>query len=524
MTTPAQPFPVRVALAMRAGEGAILVPTHEQQACVAALHAASVEVARARGKPSDRPTVLLWSSASGTRRVEVDKDGATLEVPVASKHDHLDVLAAIREGGAPPSLYVLADFDPYLRDPHTARVTLETLWAARAQGHLVAFMQRKPELPAKALMDEVSIIEHRLPERDELSALFRSLLPEGLTAPTERHVDNLLGLSSVKAASAIAHGVIDARDSARAQIDVDLLRRAKEAEIGKRPYLRAVEPSRTIDDIVGHDALKAWVSRRALGFTSKARAAGLPPPKGLLLGGPPGTGKTVFAEAVAGTWGMPLFVFDVGAAYQSHLGESEENVRDAIEVAEACAPCILMLDEVERLFPDGGGDRDGGTSQRILGKFLTWMSTKTKPVFVFMTSNHPDKLPAALVRKGRLDELFALDLPTLEERRGIFTHYLKKAGTELPASDVDGLASDAEDFSGAEIEGIVEAARFAAFAEDRALVADDVGAELRAVTPIAKSMADKVTAMRAWAQENARSTQVQKPRPAYAGSSKRKVS
>lgn len=496
-------FPRRIAIAMRAGEGAVLVPTHEQQSCYAAIYAASLLV-------SQKPVVHLWSSASGSRRIDGD-----MEIPISEKHDFIDVLSVIRNGGNPATIFVLADLDSYLKDPHAARVALETIWSARAQGHLICFVQRNPSLP-KTLLDEVSVIEHRLPERAELTALYASLLPSEMTAPSEKHIDNLLGLSSVKAASAIAHGIIDAKDSKRTDVDVDVLRKAKESEIGKRPYLRAIEPTRKMEDIVGHDALKAWVKKRALGFTAKAREAGLPPPKGMLLGGPPGTGKTVFAEAVAGTWGMPLFIFDVGAAYQSHLGESEENVRDAIEVAEACAPCILMLDEVERMFPDGGGDKDGGTSQRILGKFLTWMSTKTAPVFVFMTSNHPDRLPAALIRKGRLDEMFALDLPTADEREGIFRHYLKKA--VAPHVDIAPLVAASDTYSGAEIEGIVEAARFTAFSEDREVSAHDVIDELAACTPIAKSMADKVEAMRAWAKENARSTQTPK-KPVYAGSS-----
>ncbi len=502
-------FEREVRLRARAGYGAILVPTREQQAACAAIF-----------RSVDGKNVIVWSVGEGARRMTADHEFMQAE----GSKDPQEFLEGLVESVevADGALVVLCDLDPYLRDAPLARLLLERIWWARTAGVLLVLLQRSSELPA-TLQDEVATVEHKLPTREESAKAMADLLNGDFDAPTERHLDNVMGLTSIARDNAVALAMLDAKERGLSALDAKVLRRIKEEEIGKRPYLRAIEPKIDLGSILGHDLLKGWAGVRARGFTEAARAKGIKPPKGMALVGPPGTGKSRFAEALGGSWEMPVLVFDVGAAFGGILGETEQNVADALAVAEACAPCILLVDEVERAF-GSGGERDGGTAERILGKFLTWTATKTSPVFLLFTSNYPERLPAALMRKGRLDEIFFLDLPSVDERFEIWAHYLRKSPIPGDALDCTNFAGASEGWSGAEIEAAVEAATFRAFAEGReALVSDDVLAEVRSTRPVSESRKEDVAAMRAWAIGNARATAVPRAQVAVPTSNKRKV-
>ncbi len=502
-------FEREVRLRARAGYGAILVPTREQQAACAAIF-----------RSVDGKNVIVWSVGEGARRMTADHEFMQAE----GSKDPQEFLEGLVESVevADGALVVLCDLDPYLRDAPLARLLLERIWWARTAGVLLVLLQRSSELPA-TLQDEVATVEHKLPTREESAKAMADLLNGDFDAPTERHLDNVMGLTSIARDNAVALAMLDAKERGLSALDTKVLRRIKEEEIGKRPYLRAIEPKIDLGSILGHDLLKGWAGVRARGFTEAARAKGIKPPKGMALVGPPGTGKSRFAEALGGSWEMPVLVFDVGAAFGGILGETEQNVADALAVAEACAPCILLVDEVERAF-GSGGERDGGTAERILGKFLTWTATKTSPVFLLFTSNYPERLPAALMRKGRLDEIFFLDLPSVDERFEIWAHYLRKSPIPGDALDCTNFAGASEGWSGAEIEAAVEAATFRAFAEGReALVSDDVLAEVRSTRPVSESRKEDVAAMRAWAIGNARATAVPRAQVAVPTSNKRKV-
>ncbi|MFO0872451.1 MAG: AAA family ATPase [Phycisphaerales bacterium] len=248
------------------------------------------------------------------------------------------------------------------------------------------------------------------------------------------------------------------------------------------------------------------LKRRSMAFTERARQFGLPAPKGVLLVGVQGCGKSLCAKAVSREWNMPLLRFDVGRVFSSLVGSSEENIRRAIAVAESIAPTVLWIDEIDKAFAgtSGSGGSDGGTSARVMSTLLTWLSEKTKPVFVLATANDISQLPPELLRKGRLDEIFFVDLPALAERRVIVRIHLAKRGRDAANFDVEALAVAADGFSGAEIEQAVISALYDAFALGRELTTDDVLQAMRETVPLSRTMSERIASLRAWADGRAR--------------------
>jgi SpoVK/Ycf46/Vps4 family AAA+-type ATPase len=256
----------------------------------------------------------------------------------------------------------------------------------------------------------------------------------------------------------------------------------------------------TLADIAGLDALKAWLKKRRVAFVEspKAKEFGLTSPRGLLLLGVPGCGKSLCARAVASEFELPLVRLDPARLYNRYLGETEANLRHAIRTSESMAPVVLWIDEIEKAFA-AGGDEDGGVAQRILGSFLSWMQERTGDVFVVATANNIDRLPAEFLRKGRFDEIFFVDLPDAEVRREIFRIHLERRDQDAAVLGLDELAELTEGFSGAEIEQVVIAALYTAFATDEDLTRELLRAECRATRPLAVTMAERVARLRAWA-------------------------
>lgn len=253
--------------------------------------------------------------------------------------------------------------------------------------------------------------------------------------------------------------------------------------------------------------MKSWLTKRSIAFSDRARDVGLPAPRGVLLLGVQGCGKSLMAKAISRIWKMPLLRFDVGRVFGSLVGSSEDNTRRAIKTAESIAPAVLWIDEIDKAFRGtrgSGGSTDGGTAARVFGTFLTWLSDKKAPVFVVATANDVSQLPPEMLRKGRFDEIFFVDLPGAEERKEIFRIHLIKRQQDPTRFDLDELGQAAVGFSGAEIEEGVISSLFDAFFEQRQLSTEDILRTLRQTSPISKMMSEDVEHLRKWAEGRAR--------------------
>jgi len=261
----------------------------------------------------------------------------------------------------------------------------------------------------------------------------------------------------------------------------------------------------SIDDIAGLEQLKAWLRKRKAAFADPhgAESFGLSPPRGVLLLGVPGCGKSLSAKAVAGEYGLPLVRLDPARLYTKYMGETEKNLKRAITMAEHMAPIVLWIDEIEKAFAPSGGSQDGGTSQRVFGNFLSWMQEREAPVFVVATCNDIAQLPPEMLRKGRFDEIFFVDLPVIEARVEIYRLQIAARKRDPEAFDLEMLAAASDGFSGAEIEQVVVSALYAAYAEDRELTTADLRAEIEKTNPLSMTMSEKIDKLRAWASERA---------------------
>ena len=271
--------------------------------------------------------------------------------------------------------------------------------------------------------------------------------------------------------------------------------------------LEFFDAEETIESIGGLHTLKNWLRKREKAFTEEAHDYGLPSPKGLLLIGVQGTGKSLTAKAISDLWRLPLLRFDVGKVFGSLVGQSEERMRLALSLAETVSPCLLWVDEIDKSFAGVAGNSrgDSGTSARVFGTLITWMQEKTSPVFVVSTANNVRSLPPELLRKGRFDEIFFIDLPTLSEREEVFRVHLEKVRPVIREYDIKSLAVKSEGFSGAEIEQAVIEAMFNAFDDgQRDFTTEDILQSLDDIVPLSKFMQEQVDGLRRWAEGRAR--------------------
>ena len=280
----------------------------------------------------------------------------------------------------------------------------------------------------------------------------------------------------------------------------------KKQQVRRNGILEYIEQDETISVVGGLEELKKWLEQRSGAFTERARNYGLPQPKGMLILGVPGCGKSLIAKTTSRLWGLPLLRLDLGRVYDSAVGRSEANLRNALKTAESLAPAILFIDELDKAFAGNGNssESDGGTSSRIFGSFLTWMQEKTSPVFVMATANRVERLPGEFLRKGRFDELFFVDLPSFEERRAIFDIHLSKRRLDISHFDIEQLVTVSDGFSGAEIEQAIIAAMYEAFAQDREFLQSDIITAIKSTLPLSRTMMEQVTALRDWARQRAR--------------------
>ncbi len=454
-----------------------------------------------------RRDLLEWTATKGLRAL-----GGTFKGPAPEETLAPGAALAAISKLQNPSIVLLKDFHRWLDDPLTVRALRElghTLKATFTTAVIVAPSLKIPE----ELEKELSVIDVPLPGKEDLLALLEEISAVVVrskravvdldTTQAEALVTAAQGLTLSEAENAFAKAI--ARDNRLDIDDVKLLLEEKSQVIRKSGLLEYYSTDSRLDEVGGLTHLKRWLARRGNAFTQAARTFGLPEPKGVLLLGVQGCGKSLTARAIATSWRMPLVRLDMGRIYSGYIGSSEENLRRAIRVVESLSPVVLWVDEIEKaLAGAGGGGGDSGVSARVFGTLLTWLQEKTKPVFVVATANRIEHLPPELLRKGRFDEIFFVDLPSDRERADIFGIQLGKRGRDAAKFPCAELARATPEFSGAEIEQVVISGLYDAFADGVELEAAHLLTAIRETRPLAVTMAEDVTRLREWAKQRTR--------------------
>ena len=469
------------------------------------------EIARKRQKKA-----FEWSYSTG-----IVPAGTSIQ---SQKHRNAatkDPLAALDQviEQVEPAIFIFKDFHPFLTKNNFAVVRKLKEIALHLKNSFKTIILVSPvmEIPTE-LEKEMTVMNYPLPSREDLSELldkiiadvkqFKQVIIDLDDAGRERLLQAALGLTLSEAENVFAKIIV--KDERLSGDDVNEVFAEKQQIIRKSGLLEYCATSEGFASVGGLAVLKEWLSKRALAFSNEARAFGLPAPKGILMLGVQGCGKSLCAKAVSTQWQLPLLRFDMGRMFGSLVGSSEENVRRAIAVAESVAPAILWVDEIDKAFAgsQGSGSTDGGTTARVFGTFLTWLSEKNAPVFVVATANDISQLPPELLRKGRLDEIFFVDLPSRDERTEVFRIHINKRGRDAAGFDLEALADGSRDFSGAEIEEAINSALYDAFYAQGELTTGLVLTALGQTVPLAKTMDEQINRLRTWAEGRARNASV----------------
>jgi len=408
-----------------------------------------------------------------------------------------------------PGIYIFKDLHPFIDSPATTRWLRDAIASFKGTHKSIILMSPVQQVPIE-LEKEVVALDYPLPDLAELNQVLSQQLEQARSRRTstetrEKLLKSALGLTRDEAEKVYRKARVKA--GRLTEDEVNIVLSEKKQLIRRNGILEYIEEDETIDSVGGLEELKRWLKQRSNAFTERAREYGLPQPKGMLILGVPGCGKSLIAKTTSRLWGLPLLRLDMGRVYDgSMVGRSEANLRNALKTAESISPVILFIDELDKSFggSSGSSDSDGGTSSRIFGSFLTWMQEKSSPVFVMATANRVERLPGEFLRKGRFDEIFFVDLPTTEERQQIFTIHLKKRRREIDRFDIEQLAKVCDGFSGAEIEQALVAAMYEAFAQDREFTQLDIIAAIKATQPLSRTMTEQVAALREWARQRAR--------------------
>lgn len=421
----------------------------------------------------------------------------------------LEALAQAHE--APEyTVFLLKDFHVYLKDNRVIRVLRDLAQRLRSRAQTIVILAPMLNLPIE-LEKDVTVVDFPLPTAEELGATLDQAMKaiEGtpnvedtITAQQrEDLIQSAQGLTEEEFESVLARSLVDKK-----KLDIEVILHEKEQIIRKSGLLEYYPADSNLADVGGMDLLKQWLDERQASFSDKARTFGLPAPKGILLLGVQGCGKSLLAKAVAAHWCLPMLRLDVGRIFGSLVGQSEENIRKAISVSESVSPCVLWADELEKGFGglSGSGVADSGTSARVFATFLTWMQEKTAPVFLIATANDVSQLPPEMLRKGRFDEIFFVDLPDVNERTEIWTIHLDKRGRDAKKYDCKALAEASVGFSGAEIEQAVIGGLYKAFDAGRDLNQDDLLGQAHTLVPLSVMMKEDIDHLRAWAAPRTR--------------------
>jgi len=413
--------------------------------------------------------------------------------------------------GGDNHIFVMRDFHKFLKLPKVARYVRDIANRFKQIGHTLIILAPENDIP-KDIERDITLIEFQLPNKEEIGEVWDNLygtqkkaIGEVDADARERVVDAAMGLTTIEAENAFAKALVVMKDKSMIP---KLVMSEKAQAVKKSGILEYFEPTETIKDVGGLGNLKLFYQKRGKAYTKKAREFGLPMPRGIVLVGLPGCGKSLSAKAASNIMGVPLLRFDIGRCFGSHVGQSELNMRTAINTVEAVGTCVLWLDEMEKAFAGagGGGDNDSGVTDRVFGTFLTWMQEKKAPAFVVATVNRIDGILAKtpeLLRKGRFDEIFFVGLPSVQERKDIFSIHINRFGRDAEKMNVDLLAKESKEFSGAEIEETVITAMYDAFYKDSDLTAAYLSNAIKNTNPMAKSAAEQMKNMAKWAAANA---------------------
>lgn len=455
----------------------------------------------AQSRPQQK--VFVWTVTHGI--VEYGQPRNTTQHNTVSPEAAIEWVIRQRE----PGIFIFKDLHPFIDSPATTRWLRDAIASFKGTQKAIILMSPVQTVPIE-LEKEVVVLDFPLPTMAELNLVLSNQLQESrnrkiTTETREKLLKATLGLTKDEAEKVYRKAYVTTGKLTEAEVDIVLSE--KKQLIRRNGILEYIEEDETINSVGGLDELKRWLTQRSNAFTERAREYGLPQPKGMLILGVPGCGKSLIAKTTCRLWGLPLLRLDMGRVYDgSMVGRSEANLRNALKTAESISPVILFIDELDKAFAgtSGSADSDGGTSSRIFGSFLTWMQEKNSPVFVMATANRVERLPGEFLRKGRFDEIFFVDLPTSEERQEIFRIHLHKRRREIDRFDIEQLAKVSDGFSGAEIEQAIIAAMYDAFAQDREFTQLDIIAAIKATLPLSKTMTEQVTALRDWARQRAR--------------------
>jgi len=399
------------------------------------------------------------------------------------------------------AILVLRDFNRFLDDISISRKLRNISRVLLSQPKNLVIVAPEIAIPTE-LSEAITVLEFPLPTSDQIKSELERLLGaigKGLTGTNMGDlVRSCQGLSIERIRRVLAKAI--ANHGELRPEDVELILAEKRQKIRQTQILDFYPAKEDISDIGGLDNLKDWLLRRGGAFSEQARSYGLPHPRGLLLVGIQGTGKSLTAKAIAHHWHLPLLRLDVGRLFGGLVGESESRTRQMIQLAEALAPCVLWIDEIDKAFSGLGGKGDAGTANRVFGTFITWLAEKTSPVFVVATANDIQALPPEMLRKGRFDEIFFVGLPTQTERSSIFTVHLSRLRPHnLKHYDIERLAYETPDFSGAEIEQTIIEAMHIGFSQNRDFTTDDILEAASQIVPLARTAQEQIRFLQDWA-------------------------
>jgi SpoVK/Ycf46/Vps4 family AAA+-type ATPase len=442
--------------------------------------------------------VMAWSATSGLQRIDYDA------APQRHASEPQQALGQIKATGT-PGIYLLMDFHPYLDDAYNVRLMKEIALAYDTLGHTLVLVSHELDLPQE-LAGFSARFSLSLPDSQQLEAIIQeeaghwSGAHNGNKVKTSQRtldliINQLRGLTASDARRIIRRIIHD--DGAVNNDDLQRVTRARYQLLDSNGALSCEFETGNFTEIGGLQNLKRWIRLRRHAFLEPDNT--IDSPRGILLVGVQGGGKSLAAKAVAGMWSVPLLRFDVGTLYNKFHGESERNLREALQAAEAMAPCVLWIDEIEKAV--ASGDNDGGTSRRMLGTLLTWMAERRAAVFIVATANVIEHLPPELIRKGRLDEIFFVDLPDATTRAEIFAIHLRKRAHQPEDFDLPTLAGSTAGFSGAEIEQSIVSATYLAREQGVALNTGHLRSEIDQTRPLSRVMAEPMARLRSWARD-----------------------